>query len=130
MNHQWRVQRTAARSASKASRLWRSVGRLSGHAIVLACGVFGSISDADIYGTIDALPQLCRPETAVIWTRSRRDPDLTPAIRRSFTDHGFTETAFVAPKDVLFSVGVNRFTGTTQPLQADQRLFTFVPRPR
>lgn len=94
--------------------------------IVLACGVFGNISDADIYHTVDVLPQLCAPGATVIWTRSRRPPDITPAIRHYLADHAFAEVAFVAPDDVLFSVGVNRFAGTPEPLQPDQRVFRFV----
>jgi len=94
--------------------------------IVLACGVFGNISEADIFRTIDLLPQLCGPGATVIWTRTRRDPDVTPAIRRYLSAHAFAETNFVAPDDAVFSVGVHRFVGTPQPLQPDQRMFSFV----
>ena len=31
-----------------------------------------------------------------------------------------------APADVLYSVGVHRFTGTPQPLEADGTLFRFL----
>jgi hypothetical protein len=93
--------------------------------VVLACGVFGNVRDADVFRIIDLLPQLCDRGATVIWTRSRRAPDLTPMIRRSFVDHAFVEAAFVAPDDVLFSVGVHRFLGISQPLQPDQRMFTF-----
>lgn len=96
--------------------------------IVLACGVFGNISDADIYRAIDALPQLCAHDATVIWTRSRRPPDATPDIRHYLTGHAFAEGAFIAPGDVQFSVGVNYFTGTPAPLQPDQHMFTFIPR--
>src|SRR5262245_61093386 len=37
--------------------------------IVLACGVFGNISDQDIFHTIDTLPQLCQHGAPVLWTR-------------------------------------------------------------
>ena len=94
--------------------------------IVLACGVFGNISDADVFQTINLLPQLCRYGATVIWTRSRRAPDLTPAIRQYFAAHGFVETDFVAPDDVLFTVGVHQFMGEPEPLQPEQRMFTFV----
>jgi hypothetical protein len=94
--------------------------------IVLVCGVFGNVSDADVFRTIDVLPQLCGPGATVIWTRTRRAPDITPVIRRYFTDHAFVETDFVAPDGVVFSVGVHRFVGTPQPLQPDQRMFSFV----
>lgn len=48
--------------------------------LVLVCGVFGNISDADIEGTIAACPQFCRPGATLIWTRHREDPDLAPQI--------------------------------------------------
>jgi hypothetical protein len=92
--------------------------------LVLLCGVFGSISDTDIWRTIAALPQMTKVGGTVIWTRSRRPPDLTPRIRQALQEMHFTETAFHAPDDVLFSVGACRFQGEPQPLQAT-RLFTF-----
>ncbi len=49
--------------------------------LVLMAGVFGNVSDADVHRTIEALPQLCAPGATVIWTRSRRAPDLTPTLR-------------------------------------------------
>jgi hypothetical protein len=93
--------------------------------LVLVCGVFGNISDADIWRTIGALPQMTKGGGSVIWTRSRRPPDLTPRIRQAFQAAGFTETAFHAPDDVLFSVGACRFQGEPQPLRATT-LFTFI----
>lgn len=56
--------------------------------VVLACGVFGNISDRDIETTVAALPTLCRAGATVIWTRHRRSPDLTPRIRSSFSVGG------------------------------------------
>lgn len=93
--------------------------------LVLMCGVFGNVSDEDVRRTVSALPQLCSPEATVIWTRSRRAPDLTPQIRRWFAEAGFAEVTFDAPDDVLFSVGVHRFAGEPQPPQAALRLFEF-----
>jgi len=61
----------------------------------------------------------------VIWTRTRRPPDLTPAVRGWLRDAGFAEKAFAAPADVLFAVGVHRFTGTPQPLDTTGTIFTF-----
>jgi hypothetical protein len=42
--------------------------------LVLMAGVFGNISEADVHGTISALPELCAAGAIVIWTL---DP-LTP----------------------------------------------------
>lgn len=49
--------------------------------LVLMAGVFGNISDDDVRRTVGALAHLCRPAATVVWTRSRRDPDLTGSIR-------------------------------------------------
>ncbi|MEU4472926.1 class I SAM-dependent methyltransferase family protein [Micromonospora sp. NPDC023888] len=93
--------------------------------LVVLAGVLGNISDEDVRATIDALPRLCAPDATVIWTRTRRDPDLTPAIRRWFAAAGFAEEAFHAPSDVLFSVGVHRFHGQPQQAPPSGRIFTF-----
>lgn len=94
--------------------------------LVLLCGVFGNISDHDIFQTIKYLPHLCTAGATVIWTRSRRDPDITPDIRRAFEKVGFREDAFVAPDEVKFSVGVNTFEGQPLPSIPGTQLFTFL----
>lgn len=94
--------------------------------LVLMAGVFGNISDADVARTIAALPQLCNPGATVIWTRHRREPDLTPRIRRWLTDANLVERAFHAPEDVLFSVGVHRYVGNAHPLTSRGQLFQFL----
>jgi hypothetical protein len=43
--------------------------------VLLLCGTFGNVSDADIEQTARAAPALCRAGTTVIWTRHR--PRLT-----------------------------------------------------
>jgi hypothetical protein len=93
--------------------------------VVMLCGVLGNISDPDVRSTIASLPQLCRTGASVIWTRSRRPPDLTPRIRRWFGESGFSEGAFVAPAHALWSVGAARFRGRPQPL-GTRRFFTFI----
>jgi hypothetical protein len=93
--------------------------------VVLMCGVFGNVPDADVERTVRALPALCAPGATVIWTRHRGAPDLTPAIRGWFTESGFTEQAFVAPADVLFSVGTHVLTGEPAAFAPGVRLFAF-----
>ena len=92
--------------------------------LVLACGVFGNIEDGDVERTVRALPSMCAAGGTAIWTRHRSEPDLTPAIRRWFTESEFTEVAFDPVPDGPGTVGVARYTGATQPL-LDQELFTF-----
>jgi hypothetical protein len=94
--------------------------------LVLLAGVLGNISDADVRTTIAALPRLCAVGATVIWTRTRRAPDLTGRVRQWLAAAGFTEVALHAPDHVLFSVGVHRFTGEPQPLPDSGRLFTFL----
>ncbi|MET7951724.1 SAM-dependent methyltransferase [Micromonospora sp. NPDC005324] len=128
----------AARTAADQARLANiairqaDAGRLSSYAgavpadLVLMVGVFGNISDADVERTVAALPQLCAESATVIWTRARRDPDLTPALRDWLRDAGFVEHAFHAPDDAQFSVGVHRLESSPQPLDPTRTVFTFL----
>jgi hypothetical protein len=92
---------------------------------VVACGIFGNITDADIATTVAALPSLCAPRALVLWTRHRRAPDLTPAVRSWFEAAGFSEEAFDISPDDTMSVGAHRLTGAPAPLVPGRRLFTF-----
>ncbi len=96
--------------------------------IVVACGIFGNITDSDIQATVAALPSLCAPGALVLWTRHRGPPDLTPAIRSWFAGAGFREEAFDTSRDGFMSVGAHRLTGEPAALMQGQRLFTFVAR--
>jgi len=95
--------------------------------IVVACGIFGNISDGDIQATVAALPSLCAPGALVLWTRHRKPPDLTPAIRSWFGAAGFREEGFDISQDGFMSVGAHRLTGEPTALVPGQRLFTFLP---
>lgn len=95
--------------------------------LVLACGVFGNVTDDDIRHTVSWLPRLCRPGATVIWTRHRRPPDLTLEIRRWLAGIGFTEIAFDGVDDSTLGVGAHRFTGEPRPFEPGVRLFEFVP---
>lgn len=94
--------------------------------LLLLCGIFGNISDDDVRRTVAAVPQLVNRHGTVIWTRSRRAPDLTPRIRHWLSLAGCEEVAFNAPGGELFSVGVHRYCGETAPLNADTVLFRFL----
>ena len=94
--------------------------------VVLANGVFGNISPTDIEQTVHALPSLCAPNATVVWTRHRREPDLTPAIRAWFAAAGFDEVAFEAPDLFIFAVGVHRLARDPDPFVPGVKLFDFV----
>lgn len=93
--------------------------------IVLACGIFGNVVEEDIRRTITGLRQLAKPGATVLWTRSRREPDLTPTIRTWFIEAGFSEIGFDYEDGRDFSVGSQRFDGETAPFEPDTRLFEF-----
>jgi SAM-dependent methyltransferase len=93
--------------------------------LVLICGVFGNITDADIEHTIAACNQLCKTGGAVIWTRHRGEPDRVPLICEWFEAQGF-ELRWLSAPDASFGVGVHRFVGAPQPLRRSTRLFEFV----
>jgi hypothetical protein len=93
--------------------------------VLLLCGIFGNIPDSDIRRTIENASSLSAAGATVIWTRHRRPPDLTYAIREWWTECGFEEIAFDSPDDESFAVGVHQFAGTPTSLRPGGRLFTF-----
>ena len=95
--------------------------------LVLLCGVLGNVSDADVEHTIAALPALCADGARVVWTRTRRPPDLTPSVRRWLSDNGFDEVAFASVPGSLAAVGVADLR--SRPVGASlgtERLFTIL----
>jgi hypothetical protein len=94
--------------------------------VVLVCGVFGNITDDDIRGTVDHLPEFCAPLASVVWTRGRFEPDVTPQLRRWFNDAGFVEVDFVSVPDSTASAGLQRLQAEARPLQRGVQLFTFL----
>jgi SAM-dependent methyltransferase len=95
--------------------------------LVLLCGVLGNVPATDVAHTIAVLPALCADGARVIWTRTRREPDLTPGVRTWFGDNGFREVDFVALPDSAASVGVADLVATPGTTVGPERLFTFVP---
>ena len=96
--------------------------------LVLACGIFGNITSADVRATIAALPGLLTPGGVVIWTRGRLEDGTDPSerIRAWFAADGFTELAFTAADDATFRVGMHQLSA--QPANGPApgvRLFSF-----
>jgi hypothetical protein len=94
--------------------------------LVLACGIFGNVSDEDIRATIAFLPALCAPDATVVWTRGQSEDGIVATIQDWFTATGFEPLALVAPPRETFGVGAARFTGPPAPWEPGRRLFTFV----
>jgi hypothetical protein len=95
--------------------------------LVLLCGIFGNVGDADIAATVATSAQLCAEGGTVIWTRHRRPPDLVPQICAWFAEHGF-EPHWVSDPDEGYGVGAHRRTGPPEPLATGARMFTFRSR--
>ncbi len=92
--------------------------------VVLVCGVFGNIVDADIERTVDTCRQLTKSGGTVIWTRHRGEPDLVPTICRWFEEREFDRIWLSGP-EAGFGVGVHRLTGRPDPLILARSMFVF-----
>lgn len=93
--------------------------------VVLLCGIFGNVAPADIATTVAAVPALARPGAAVLWTRHRRHPDVTPWIRQRFHDAGCPAEAWVSPGPGGFALGRQRVGASASPAPLPSPLFTF-----
>jgi hypothetical protein len=94
--------------------------------LLLLCGIFGNISNSDIQKTITAVPALCAPGATIVWTRHRREPDVTQQIRDWFDAVNCSYARFVSEGTGRFAVGAERFDGTTTaPFETLPPLFTF-----
>jgi hypothetical protein len=94
--------------------------------LILICGVLGNIDLDDIATLVSALPTLCAPGATVVWTRHRRPPDRTPAVRELFASAGFTEHSFSAPDPYVLGVGRSTLAVPPGVFDPSRRLFTFV----
>jgi hypothetical protein len=101
--------------------------------VLLACGVFGNITDDHLAVTVARLPTLLAGGGHVVWTRGARVPqdptgfdgDPSELVRSLFAVVGFEEVAFVRPDDAGFRVGVHRWPGEGAPLEPGVRMFSF-----
>lgn len=94
--------------------------------LVLACGIFGNLSNEDVRRTIGYCAALCAPGGTTVWTRHRNDPDLVPKICDWFEEHGFELEFVTEPGD--FGVGVHRRRADAEPraLPPGEMMFTFI----
>jgi hypothetical protein len=96
--------------------------------LVLVCGVFGNITDADIERTVGYCTQLCARGGTVVWTRQRQPPDLLPRICDWFARRGFDQLSVSDPAEG-WGVAAHRFARPPDPLEPGARLFTFGHHP-
>jgi predicted RNA methylase len=93
--------------------------------LLLICGLFPHITDADVHQVVRAAPALVKRGGTVIWTRQRRAPDMVPEISSWFVDEGFAEV-WVTDPATEHAVAVHRHLADPVPLAAGPPLFTFV----
>ncbi len=95
--------------------------------LVLLVGIFGNISDEDLWRTIDAAPQLCAPGATLLWSRGRNQADLNTEVRARFAAAGFSELVYeTLEQDGMPALGVVRYAGPPVDLMPGRRLFTFL----
>ncbi|MDG4830979.1 class I SAM-dependent methyltransferase [Solwaraspora sp. WMMD1047] len=92
--------------------------------LVLVCGVFGNISEADIERTIGHCAALTAAGGFLVWTRHREPPDLVPTVCGWFDRHGFALRWLSDPAED-FGVGLHRRTREPAPLTPGAHMFTF-----
>ena len=96
-------------------------------AIVLACGIFGNISNADLEGTVRKLSMLCAEGATVIWTRHWKEPEVIDSIQQWFVESGFRNLTWDAlENERKMGIGVAQLVGPPLPFQPGVKLFTFV----
>jgi hypothetical protein len=94
--------------------------------LVLACGIFGNVTDEDVARTVRFMPELCAPGAWVIWTRVPRGDAILDDIQGWFTGAGFEPRALVIGEGDLFGVGAVQFRGAPTQLTPGTRLFDFI----
>lgn len=94
--------------------------------LLVACGIFGNVTDEDVRRTIGFLPSLCAPGARVIWTRGPREGGIVRSIQGWFEAAGFRPYALVVPEGNLFGVGAARLTTPPPPFEAGAELFDFI----
>ena len=94
--------------------------------LVLACGLFGNMTDDHIERTIDYCTRLCATGGTVVWTRARWAPDLVPQICAWFEERDF-ERVWLSQHEPGYRqcCGAHRFTGTPAPLEENATMFAF-----
>jgi hypothetical protein len=102
---------------------WQSVVPVD---LLMLCGIFGNIMEADIRNTIVTARGVVSRGGSVIWTRGYFvDQDLRRQIRQWFADAGFMEISFDS-EPTGYGVGVNLLASDACATPIPDRLFSFV----
>jgi SAM-dependent methyltransferase len=93
--------------------------------LVLICGLFPHITNADILTVIDHVTSLTKRGGIVVWTQHRKPPDLVPQVADWFAAAGF-EQVWLSRPDIEHAVGVHRHLADPPQVAPGIRMFTFV----
>lgn len=101
--------------------------------VVLACGVFGNVTDDHMARTVATLPRLLTAGGHVVWTRGAAVPgdpsavagDPAEEVRRVLAATGFAEVTLVRGDADGFRVGVHRLAVPPQVFVAGAPMFAF-----
>ena len=96
--------------------------------IVLLVGIFGNITDEDLWRLLAFAPQLCAPGATLLWSRSTDGSDRNDEVRARLADAGFTELDYATSggDDDDTALGVVRYDGPPVAWRPGQPLFSFV----
>lgn len=121
--HDLDVEATVICADAGATSTWHRVVPVD---LLLLCGVFGNIEDADIRTTIAATRSLLTEDGHVVWTRGARgDVDRRPQVRQWFAQAGLVEVHFEGePRG--YGVGVHRAPSAGRGDRLPERLFSFL----
>jgi hypothetical protein len=95
--------------------------------MVLLVGIFGNISDADLWRLLGFAPQLCASGATLLWSRGLDESDRNDQVRGRLGAAGFTELDYsTSGGDDAAALGVVRYDGPPVELRPGQPLFTFL----
>jgi hypothetical protein len=97
--------------------------------LLLACGIFGNVTDEDIHRAVGLLPTLCAPGARVLWTRRPREDGILATIQGWFAEAGFRPAPVIVGAGDLFGVGSARLATAPPPYSPDREIFAFTRHP-
>jgi hypothetical protein len=94
--------------------------------IVIACGVFGNLTQEELNRLLDNLSFLSKPGAFVIWTRGHSNGiPYSENVRKILRASGFEEVNFQLTATGDMGVGLHRYLGENLPQPKEQQLFVF-----
>ncbi|MDZ8066074.1 MAG: class I SAM-dependent methyltransferase family protein [Nostoc sp. DedQUE08] len=94
--------------------------------IVIVCGVFGNLEEAELNRLSDNLSFLSKPGAFVIWTRGHSNGiTYSDNVRKILSASGFEEVNFKLTATGDMGVGLHRYLGENLAAPKEQQLFVF-----